>query len=351
MPLSALSQHAAFAAVIAGFSAVLTALLVRHLRILDVPNERSSHSIPTPRGGGLAIVVGFFLGISLVNLLGDAAPVSTRYFAGFLAALLLIASVSLYDDFRTSGVSIKMAAQLIAIGIVMATGIVIDELHLPWLGPTSLGWCAYPLTLFWILGLTNAYNFMDGLDGMAAGSAAIAGAFFSYIAFQQGSPFIYLASLALCAATSGFLVFNWPPAKIFMGDVGSTFLGFSFAVMAIIAARYDRSHTSLFVIPLLLFHFIFDTVFTFSRRYMRGENILQAHRTHLYQLLNRSGCSHRAVTLAYSGMAVAQGFGAIWMVNIPGDRRMLVFLPFLMLQVIFAFGVMRLAKRHGLLSG
>jgi len=347
--LSALFQHAAFAAVIAGFSAVFTALLVRHLRILDIPNERSSHSLPTPRGGGLAIVGGFLLGISLTYLVGDVAPIKTVYCAGFLSALLLIAAVSLYDDFRTRGVSIKLATQLIAIGIVMATGIVIDELHLPWLGPTSLGWLTYPLTLLWILGLTNAYNFMDGLDGIAASSAAIAGAFFSCIAFQQGSQFIYLASLALCAASSGFLFFNWPPAKIFMGDVGSTFLGFAFAVLAIMAARYDRSHTSLFVVPLLLFHFIFDTVFTFSRRFLRGDNVLQAHRTHLYQLLNRSGCSHRTVTLAYSAMAVAQGLGAIWMVNIPGNQRMLVFLPFLLLHMAYAICVIRLARRHGLL--
>lgn len=349
MPLPAIFQHAAFVAVIAASSAVLTALLVRYLRILDVPNERSSHSIPTPRGGGLAIVVGFLLGISLIHLLGDVAPIRTAYFTGFLAALLLIAAVSLYDDFRTRGVSVKLMTQLIAIGIVMATGIVIDELHLPWLGQTSLGWLAYPLTLLWIFGLTNACNFMDGLDGMAAGSAAIACAFFSYIAYQQGSPFIYLASLALCAATSGFLIFNWPPAKIFMGDVGSTFLGFALAVMAIIAARYDRSHTSLFVVPLLLFHFIFDTTFTFSRRFLRGENVMQAHRTHLYQLLNRAGFSHRTVSLAYAGMGVAQGLGAIWMVNIPGSQRILVFLPFLLVQTIYAVSVVRMARRRGFL--
>jgi UDP-GlcNAc:undecaprenyl-phosphate GlcNAc-1-phosphate transferase len=347
--LSALFQHAAFVAVVAGFSAVLTLLLVRHLRILDVPNERSSHSIPTPRGGGLAIVGGFLLGISLIHLLGDVTPIRTAFFAGFLVALLLIAAVSFFDDFRPSGVSVKMATQLIAIGIVMATGTVIDELHLPWLGPTSLGWSAYPLTLLWILGLTNAYNFMDGLDGIAASSAAIAGAFFSVIAYQQGSPFIYLAVLALCAASCGFLIFNWPPARIFMGDVGSTFLGFAFAVMAVMAARYDHSQTSLFVVPLLLFHFIFDTVFTFARRYLRGENVLQAHRTHLYQLLNRSGYSHRTVSLIYSGMGVLQGLGAIWMVNIPGGQRMLVFLPFLLMQTVYAIGVVRMAKRHNLL--
>ena len=346
MSLSALFQHTVFMAVIAGLSAVLTFLLVHHLRILDVPNERSSHSVPTPRGGGLAIVGGFFFGVSLIHLLGDAAQIKTSYFIGFLAALLLIAAVSLWDDFRTRGVSIKVTTQFIAIGIVMATGIVIDKLHLPWIGPESVGWFAYPLTLLWIFGLTNAYNFMDGLDGMAGSSAVIASGFFSYIAYQQGSPFIYLAALTLCAATTGFLIFNWPPAKIFMGDVGSTFLGFVFAVMAVIAARYDHSHTSLFVVPLLLFHFIFDTVFTFTRRILRGDKVFQAHRTHLYQLLNRLGCSHLTVTLVYSAIGIVQGVGAIWMINIPGHQRVLVFLPFLLLQSVFATVVVRLARRH-----
>lgn len=349
MSSPALLEHFAFALVIACFSAASTFFLVRYLRILDIPNERSSHSVPTPRGGGLAIVAGFFLGILLIHFFWGVAPVGASYFIGFLGALVLIALVSLSDDFKSRQVLLKVVTQFIGIGIVMASGIVIGEFHLPGMGPVASGWLAWPLTLLWIFGMTNAYNFMDGLDGMAAGNGVIAGGFFSYIAWQQGSPFVCLAALALCAATSGFLVFNWPPAKIFMGDVGSTFLGFAFAVMAVIAAHYDHAHVSLFVVPLLLFHFIFDTVFTFTRRFLRGERVFQAHRTHLYQLLNRLGCSHLAVSAVYGLMAIAQGFAAIEMVGIVGDRRMLVFLPFLLLQGIFAVVVMTLAKRRNLL--
>jgi len=187
----------------------------------------------------------------------------------------------------------------------MLAGIVIDVLHLPLLGLVELGWWAYPLTLLWAFGLTNAYNFIDGLDGLAAGTAVIAAAFLAYISFQQGSHFIYLASLTLAAAALGFLIFNLPVAKIFMGDVGSTFLGLVFAVMAVIAARYDHSHTSLFVVPLLLLHFIFDTTFTFLRRLFAGEQVFMAHRTHLYQLLNRMGLSHGKVTAIYLALAAA----------------------------------------------
>jgi len=341
--------HFVLAGAIAGLSALLTAALARHTRLMDIPNVRSSHARPTPRGGGIAIVCAFLTGISIIHLLGEVTPIRTGYFIGFLASGFVIATISIVDDYRSISPGTKLGVQLIAMASALAAGIVIDQLHLPGIGVVELGWLGYPLSLLWILGLTNAYNFMDGLDGLAASTAVIASAFFCVISFHQGSLFIYLASLVLCAASIGFLVFNLPPARIFMGDVGSTFLGFTLAVMAIIAARYDRSHTSLFVVPLLLFHFIFDAAFTFFRRLWRREPVLQPHRTHLYQLLNRLGCSHGMVALIYSGMAVFQGFVAIWMVSIPGSNRAWVFLPLLMLQSVYAYWVTSSSRRKGLL--
>lgn len=349
MPPFLLFLHYAFAASIAVLSAGITVLLIRYLRILDLPNERSSHSRPTPRGGGIAIVCGFLVGISLIHLIGDYTPIKTRYFMGFLVSAFLIAGISILDDYRPCSAKVKLAAQVIAIVIAMASGIVIDELHLPWVRLVGTGWWGYALTLLWILGLTNACNFMDGLDGLAASTAAIAGAFLCAISFNQGSHFIYLASMVLCAASIGFLAFNLPPARIFMGDIGSTFLGFSLAVMAIVAARYDRSHTSLFVVPLLLFHFIFDAFFTFFRRMLRRDGVMKAHRTHLYQLLNRLGWSHGRVTLVYSCMALCQGIAATWMVRIPGDSRVWVFLPFILAYGVYAWWLLRQATRNRLL--
>ena len=349
LPPYLLFLHFAFAASIATLSAVVTAILIRYLPILDLPNERSSHSRPTQRGGGIAIVCGFLVGISLIHFIGDITPIKTRYFMGFLVSAFVIAGMSIYDDFRLRSATVKLVAQLCAIAIAIAAGIVIDELHLPGLHVVGPGWWGYMLTLLWILGLTNAYNFMDGLDGLAASSAAIASGFLSVISFNEGSHFIYLASMVLCAASIGFLVFNISPARIFMGDVGSTFLGFSFAVMAVIAARYDLSHTSLFVVPLLLFHFIFDSFFTFFRRLVRGDPVMRAHKTHLYQLLNQVGFSHGKVTLIYSVMAAGQGIGAVFMVGVPGDNRIWVFLPFLILDAAYAYWLLRLAKRKKLL--
>ena len=342
-------KHALFAVTVLGVSAIMTTLLIRNLKLFDVPNERSSHTQITPRGGGIAIVSAFLAGILLIHLIGDKTPIYTRYFLGFFAAALVIAALSLYDDFRHVSFKIKLVMQIIAIIVAMLSGIVIDVTYLPLLGEMRWGWWAYLLTLLWITGLTNTYNFMDGLDGISASTAVIAAVFLSFISFQQGSHFIYLAALTLAAASLGFLIFNWSPARIFMGDIGSTFLGFTFAVMAIIAARYDHSHTSFFVVPLLLFHFIFDTVFTFLRRLLRGENVFQAHRTHLYQLLNRLGYSHGKVALLYSAMAFSQGLAAVWMVINLGGDRFLAYIPFLILQLVYAGWVISRAKERGMI--
>jgi UDP-GlcNAc:undecaprenyl-phosphate GlcNAc-1-phosphate transferase len=342
-------QHLLFAVAIFGVSAFVTWQLIRHLKFLDVPNDRSSHVKATPRGGGVAIVSGFLIGIFLIQWIGDKTPIYTRYFLGFAIASFVIAALSFYDDFKHCSFKVKLAGQIIAIFVAMLSGIVIDVTYLPWLGEVHWGWWAYPLTFLWIVGLTNAYNFIDGLDGIAASTAVIAAGFLSLIAFQHDSTFIYLAAMTLSAASLGFLIFNLPPAKIFMGDVGSTFLGLVFAVMAIIAARYDHSHTSLFVMPLLLFHFIFDTAFTFVRRLLRGENVFQAHRTHLYQLLNRFGYSHGKVTMLYSAMAISQGLAAVWMASNLGNNRPLMYVPFLVMHLVYAGWVIGRAKKRGII--
>lgn len=339
-----LIRHILFAGLIFALSTAMTTFLVRYLNVLDIPNERSSHTKATPRGGGAAIVAAFIVGISLIHLIGDKSPIYTNYFLGFVIASFVIASISLYDDIKHCSFKVKLGGQLLAILIAMQSGIVIDEANLPWLGDIQWGGWAYPLTLLWMLGLTNAYNFIDGLDSLAAGTAVVAAFFLSLISFQQGSLFIYLASLTLGAASLGFLIRNLPPAKIFMGDVGSTFLGLTFAVMAIIAARYDHSHTSLFVVPLLLFHFIFDTTFTFLRRLLSGDQIFMPHRTHIYQLLHRLGYSHGKVATLYSSLAIIQGISALVMMNIIGDIRILTFVPFFIVYSVASIRLVRTAK-------
>jgi UDP-GlcNAc:undecaprenyl-phosphate GlcNAc-1-phosphate transferase len=351
VPLSplALTSHLLFGAGLVLVSLFITRLMLHRFRIMDTPNDRSSHTEPVPKAGGLAVVATFLLGIMAIYLLGDKTPISQGYFSGFVLSALAIAVVSFYDDINYKSFTVKLGTQVLAACVMIAFGVVIDQIGLPRVGLVQLGWLAYPVTFLWIVGLTNSFNFMDGLDGMAAGVAVIVSFFFGLITLSQGSTFVYITCYTVLAGSLGFLYYNFPPARIFMGDVGSAFLGFIFATLAIIAARYDHSHTSFFVMPLLLFNFIFDTGFTFVRRLLNREYVTQAHRTHLYQLCNRLGCSHRTVSLSYYAMCVAQGLGAICMVRITGDQRVLVFIPYLLFQIVFAAIVLKKSKQAGLL--
>lgn len=326
-------------------AALLTRTMLQRIRIMDLPNQRSSHSQPRPKSGGLAIVATFVVGLLLLACFGHSTMLGSRYFLGFVASALAIAAISLYDDVHGKSFTIKLWTQASAALLIMTFGLVIDQLAMPWFGMVALGWLAYPVTFLWLVGLTNAFNFMDGLDGLAGGVALIAGLAFAIITLDQGSTFMPMVSLVIVAGVSGFMLFNFPPARIFMGDVGSAFLGFVFATIAIIAARYDQSHTSFLVMPLLLFNFIFDTSFTLARRFMAGQRLTEAHRDHLYQRFQQLGYSHCTVSLVHYGMGLSQGIGAYVMVHISGSQRLFVFLPFLGLQIVYGVWVMKRSKR------
>jgi len=339
-----LLTHFAFASAIFACSAGLTYVMARFIRVMDLPNIRSSHSRAVPKSGGIAIVATFVLGSLIIYFYAGVARIDDRYFWGYVVSAVLLAVVCFVDDILQKTFVAKILAQILCTFLVLASGVVLKRLALPYWGEVPLGDVGYALTFLWILGLTNAYNFMDGLDGLAAGVAVIAAGFLCAIAFQQKSVFVYVSSYVLLAGAAGFLVFNFPPARIFMGDVGSAFLGFTFATLAVIGASLDLGHLSFYIVPLLLFHFIFDTVFTFFRRLLRGEKVHLAHRTHLYQLLNQLGYSHRAVSLFHYALTAVQGMAAFASLGLPADRRLLLFIPFLIFDVGYARWVLRRAR-------
>ncbi len=347
---SDIAAHVALAGALLVLALLTTRLMLRRVRIMDYPTPRSAHRTATPKAGGLSIVLTFLVGVAVLYV-ADPTRISQGYFLGFVGSSVTIAAVSLYDDVFNKPFLVKLSTQLLAVAVVLGSGIIIDVISLPWIGPIRLGWLSWPLSFLWIIGLTNAFNFMDGLDGLAAGTSAIASFFFLVITFSLGSSFVYIHCYALLAGSLGFLAYNFPPAKIFMGDVGSATLGFVFATLAIIAARYDASHTSFMVVPLLLFTFIYDTSFTFIRRWWRGEDVTEAHRSHLYQLLNRLGLSHRTVTLGHYAVALALGCLAVWMSRIGGSKRATVFLPVLGFHVAYSVWVIVRARQRGLLDG
>ena len=316
---------------------------------MDVANERSSHTKTVPRAGGVSIVVAFFVGMMAIYFFGESALIEQNYMGGFIFSSMLIAAISFYDDIKSRSVTFKISSQLLAAFVVLWSGIVLDKIHLPVVGAVELEWGGYLLSLLWIVGLTNACNFMDGLDGLIGGVTVIAGLYFMAITYYEGSHFVYISSYTLVAGAIGFLILNVAPARIFMGDVGSVFIGFTFATLAIIASRYDNMHTSFLVVPLLLFNVIYDVIFTMIRRLLNGENIIRAHNKHLYQLMNQIGYSHLEVSLTHYCMTFLQGLGVLWMLQIANTNRLYVFIPFIALQIVYTVLVMRKAKSKNLL--
>lgn len=337
--------HVIFGVFLTFVALIGTEVMRRYGRIIDRPNQRSSHVRPLPRSGGVSIVITFLMGMVFIIFWGDTTLIKQQYMWGFVISAMLIAGISLLDDIYNKSALFKLSTHVLAIIIVLGSGIVIDHLALPVLGYMELGVLGYVISFFWILGMTNVVNFMDGIDGLVAGCAVIASLFFMAISFYQGSSFVYVTCYTLLAGALGFLCLNFHPAKIFLGDVGSAFIGFTFATLAIIAARYDASHTSFLVMPLLMLNLIFDVFITLVRRIINKQNLLQAHREHLYQLLIRSEFNHREVALLHYCMVFLQGLGAMWMVVTPGSQRAFIFLPFIALQIVYAIWVLRRAKK------
>jgi Fuc2NAc and GlcNAc transferase len=284
---------------------------------VDVPNARSSHTRATPRGGGLAIVVVTVAAAVIACILH---PDSVRPVAGMLLPAIVIAGVSWIDDIRSLPNRIRFAVHLgCAIAAVAVLGPV-REVSLGSFGSVDFGAAAWPLTLLWIVGLTNAFNFMDGIDGIAGLTAAAAGAALAVVAAVFASPAVGGVAAAFAAAAGGFLACNWQPAKIFMGDVGSAFCGFLLAVLPL-AVPPTAVPTAVAVAAAGLWPFIFDTGLTIIRRGLRRENIFQAHRSHLYQRLVIAGWSHRAVSSLYGALSLVTAGLAVVPLFEPALRR------------------------------
>lgn len=282
--------------------------------ILDIPNERSSHLCPTPRGGGLA--VSMLLAGSCVALLFGSTQRAWPELYAILAGLVLISAAGWLDDIRSVPNRYRFAVQILSAALVVFSGNRWGALTIPAFGQISLGWLGIPASLVWIVGLTNAYNFMDGVDGMAGAQAVAVGFGWAVLGWMFELPEALVLGLVTGGANLGFLFYNWQPARIFMGDVGSTTLGFLFAVLPLSAARADDR---LAVMGLLMvWPFVFDTLFTFLRRLKNREDVFSAHRSHLYQRLVISGYSHRFVTLMYGCFSLTGWIlGFAWLIGVP----------------------------------
>ncbi len=288
--------------VVVAIAASITAATMRVAGrlLLDHPNQRSSHTVPTPRGGGLGIVSGWVAGI-LIS--GEPAIWSV------LPPVLAIAALSFVDDVRSLPAKVRLAGHLVvALAAVLTVGSMLT-IAIPPFGSITSAPLVVVLTVVWLAGLGNAFNFMDGIDGIAALQGIVAGLAWWWIGSSHGLDHPAMIGASLAAACVGFLPFNWQPARIFMGDVGSITLGLVIAIAPILAAQAGAESWAAPVGVLVVWPFLFDVCFTFVRRLSRGEPVLEAHRSHLYQRLIIAGWSHRATAITYgllaSGSAIA----------------------------------------------
>lgn len=266
--------------------------------LLDHPSPRSSHRTATPRGGGIAVALG------LAAALMTALPLwQQRTDAmAFVAGAALVASVGLLDDRMGLPPLVRLAAQVAAAGVLVAVAGPLERLPLPAPLDVPLGHAGAPLAILWIVAVVNFYNFMDGIDGLAGIQALITG---GALALSGADPLCGVLGAALAGGCAGFLPFNWAPARIFLGDVGSGLLGYTLSAIPFLAPPETRDRVVLLV-GTSLWLFLADATACLLRRVARGRRWYEAHREHLYQRWANAGAGHARVTAWIAvGSAVA----------------------------------------------
>ena len=319
------------------------------LRLLDHPNERSLHTAPIPRTGGLAVLVslalGIFLKVAVSLLFGGREFFETKTSAWVMAMILMLAAVSLWNDWVELSPGFRFAMHfLAALGVVVGAGLRIESIPVPLIGNLPLVWLAIPFTIICLIWMTNLYNFMDGMDGFAGGMSVLGFGFLGYVAWGAGQRLITLLSVLTVVAVAGFLVYNWPPAKIFLGDVGSILLGFMAAALSVMGIHQKRFDLW---VPVLIFSpFIVDATATVFRRLLRGERIWRAHREHYYQRLVLVGWSHRRTVLVEYSLMIGAGISAVVYSRTGEKTRLLILLTWVVLYSLLAIAVRVFERRR-----
>jgi UDP-N-acetylmuramyl pentapeptide phosphotransferase/UDP-N-acetylglucosamine-1-phosphate transferase len=307
------------------------------LRLIDVPNERSSHAVPTPRTGGIAILLGIIGSVAVAGFLASK-PGSV-----LLLGALTLGALSLYDDRRTLPRHFRLFVQtIVAVVVLSATNFALRTIELPLIGPLELGVFAIPIAIFWIVAVTNAFNFMDGINGMASLEAVICSATLGFQLASGGDlPGAVLAG-AIAGAAAGFLPWNLS-GSIFMGDVGSAALGFLLSLLVLRAGRVVPAVAAM----LPLAPFLFDAGVTIVARAVRGERFFSTpHRSHFYQKLVDSGLSHITVSLIYALLAGVSSTLALLYTRLSDAQRIFGVLLVILIHVMVAASTLRLQPRR-----
>jgi UDP-N-acetylmuramyl pentapeptide phosphotransferase/UDP-N-acetylglucosamine-1-phosphate transferase len=289
------------------------------LRRLDYPNPRSLHKTPTPRTGGLAILASAAAGLAAASLAGMLRATRGWQLEGggrdawglwVVGATSVVAVVSLLGDWTDVGAAVRLIVHcLAAMAVVVGARLTLADVTVPLVGSVSLGPMAVPVTLLFLVWMTNLYNFMDGMDGFAGSMTVFGYGFLAYAAFRRGEFAFGTTAVVIVAAAVGFLYYNWPPAKIFMGDTGSVPLGFLAGTMVVKGVSIDLFDVSA---ALLCFApFVVDASVTLARRLFLGERPWEPHREHFYQRLVLAGWGPRRTVLAEGALMLGCAISAV----------------------------------------
>jgi len=311
--------------------------LARRVGAIDLPDQRKMHSSPMPRLGGLAVYLAFVFVILVTQQL-------TGEVLGLLVGSTLIVALGILDDTRGVTPKVKLLGQIVVALSVIPFGLQVEFVTNPvHSGVIALGWWGIPLTVFWLVAVTNAVNLIDGLDGLAAGIAAIAALTMSIISWTQGQTAAMVISLILLASVLGFLPYNFHPARIFLGDTGSMFLGFTLAATAIIGLTKSATAVSVLIPIVILGIPLFDTAFAVFRRYRNRQPIFYPDKQHLHHRLLEAGLSHRWAVLTVYGVNLVLGASAVLLTLLSTDQGMLLLL-------VVATLLIGLANKAGILG-
>jgi UDP-GlcNAc:undecaprenyl-phosphate GlcNAc-1-phosphate transferase len=302
-------------AVLFGVAFILSAVLTPvartiglRLGILDMPGRLSIHAEPTARTGGLAIIAAFGAACAVWVLVqgktveGEALPLLVLVTSSALSGV-----VGLLDDLAWITPKVELALLFFPAALPLVFGVRV--------GLITVGWVAIPLSLFYFVGGASAMNLLDGMDGLAAGIAAIAAAFFAFLGIARRDPLIAVLAIGLCGSALGFLVHNLHPASVFMGDVGSLFLGYTLAAIMVLSSARPHDLPG-FVGPIVIVGVpVLDTSLAIARRVLRGRDIMYGDRAHLYDWLHAQGLSPAATVLLTYGLGVLFGMTGLLIVD------------------------------------
>lgn len=292
--------------------------LAVHFEIGDYPSVRKIHKTFIPRMGGIGIIVGFASGLAIAGLFMPSVFSQSPFnLGGIVISLLLIIGLGIYDDIHGIGSLGKLIVQVMAASIVISSGLQIDTIVFPFSAPIPLGVFSFPLTLLWLVGVTNAVNLLDGLDGLAVGVSAIVSATIFAIGIFSSDPLLVVVSLSLFFGCIGFLRYNFHPATVFMGDTGSLFLGFLLACLSLSVMQHaaaDLSRISLLVAIVTLAVPIVDTSVAFFRRLNKGMHPLKPDKEHVHHRLMDLGLSHRQTVVSIYAVSLFNGVIALLLV-------------------------------------